>query len=70
MSRKYALHKHINLHSLAMANNKRSFKALQFTHWHTELPIASQLPVVISFWWEQTCELVISVKNNAIKKIK
>ena len=53
-----------------MANNKRSFKSLRFAHWDVDLPIAAQLPVVISFWWEQTCELVISVKNNVIKKIK
>ena len=52
-----------------MADNTR-FKALRFAHYHVELPIAAQLPVVISFWWEQTCELVISVKNNVIKKIK
>ena len=51
-----------------MANNKRPFKALRFAHWHVELPIAAQLPMVISFRWEQTCELVINVKN--IKKIK
>ena len=53
-----------------MANKKRFFKALRFAHWHVELSIAAQLPMVISFWWEQTCELVISVKSNVIKKIK
>ena len=53
-----------------MANNKRFFKALRFAHWHVELPIAAQLAMVISFRWEQTCELVINVKNNDIKKIK
>ena len=53
-----------------MANNKRFFKALRFAHCHVELSIAAQLPMVISFWWEQTSELVISVKNNVIKKIK
>ena len=56
-----------NSHSKAMADNTRFFKALRFAHWHVELPIAEQLPMVISFWWEQTCELV---KNNVIKKIK
>ena len=53
-----------------MANNKRFFKALRFAHWHVELPITAQLAMVISFRWEQTCELVITVKNNVIKKIK
>ena len=53
-----------------MANNKRFFKALRFARWHVKLPIATQLPMVISFRWEQTCELVISVMNNVIKKIK
>ena len=44
-----------------MANNKRFFKALCFAHWHVELPITAQLPILITFWWEQTCELAISV---------
>ena len=36
-----------------MANNKIfQFKALRFAHWHVERPIAAQLPMVISFWWE------------------
>ena len=53
-----------------MVKNKRFFKALRFAHWHVKLPIAARLPMVISFWWEQTCENVISVKNNVIRKIK
>ena len=53
-----------------MANKKRFFKALRFAHWHVELSIAAQLPMVISFWCEQTCELVIRIKNNVTKKIK
>ena len=53
-----------------MASYRGFFKVLRFAHWHVELPIAAQLPVVINFWWEQTCELVIGVKNNVIKKIK
>ena len=36
----------------------------------SKLPIAVQLVMVISFRWEQTCERVINVKNNVIKKIK
>ena len=53
-----------------MASNKRLFEALRFAHWHVELPIPAQLLVVISFWWEQTCGLAISIENNVIKKIK
>lgn len=53
-----------------MANNKIFFKTISLAHWHVKLPIAAQLPVVLSLRWEQTCELVINVKNNVIKKIK
>lgn len=53
-----------------MANNKRFFQMISLAHWHVKLPIVAQLPVVLSFRWEQTCELVINVKNNVIKKIK
>ena len=51
-----------------MANYKKFSKALRFAHRHIELPIAAQLPMVISFWWEQTSELVINVKSNVIKR--
>ena len=52
-----------------MANNKRFFKALHFAHWYVELPVTAQLAMVISFRWEQTCALMISVKNNVVKNI-
>ena len=53
-----------------MANNKRFFKTISLAHWHVKLSIAAQLPMVLSFRWEQTCELVINVKNNVVKKIR
>ena len=49
-----------------MANNKRFFKTISLAHWHVKLSIAAQLPMVLSFRWEQTCELVINVKNNVM----
>ena len=53
-----------------MANNKRFFKTISLAHWHVKLFIGAQLPMVLSFRWEQTCELVINVKNNVVKKIR
>ena len=50
-----------------MANNKRFFKTISLAHWHVKLSIGAQLPMVLSFRWE-TCELVINVKNNVVKK--
>ena len=47
-----------------MANNKRFFKTISLAHWHDKLSIAAQLPMVHSFRWEQTCELVVNVENN------
>ena len=47
-----------------MASNKRFFKTISLAHWHDKLSIAAQLPMVHSFRWEQTCELVINVKNK------
>ena len=44
-----------------MANNKRFFKTISLAHWHVKLSIAAQLPMVLSFRWEQTCEPVINV---------
>ena len=38
-----------------MANNKRFFKTISLAHWHVKLSIAAQLPMVLSFRWEQTC---------------
>ena len=43
---------------------------ISLAHWHVKLFIAAQLPMVLSCRWEQTCELVINVKNNVIKKIR
>ena len=43
-----------------MANNKRFFKTISLAHWHVKLSIAAQLPMVLSFRWEQTCELGIT----------
>ena len=43
---------------------------IHYTHWHVKRSIAAQLPMVHSFRWEQTCELVINVKNNVVKKIR
>ena len=51
-----------------MANNKRFFKTISLAHWHVKLSIAAQLPMVLSFRWEQTCELVINVKNNVFNE--
>ena len=53
-----------------MTNNKRFFKTISLAHWHVKLSIAAQLPMVLSFRWEQTCELVINIKNNVVKKIR
>lgn len=53
-----------------MTNNKRFFKTISLAHWHVKLSIAAQLPMVLSFRWEQTCKLVINVKNNVVKKIR
>ena len=54
-----------------MANNKRNFfKTISLAHWHVKLSIAAHLPMVHSFRWEQTCELVINVKNNVVRKIR
>ena len=50
-----------------MANNKRFFKTISLAHWHVKLSIAAQLPMVHSLRWEQTCELVINVKNNSAR---
>ena len=47
-----------------MANNKRFFKTISLAHWHVKLSIAAQLPMVLSFRWEQTCELVINVEHT------
>ena len=47
-----------------MANNKRFFKTISLAHWHVKLFIGSQLPMVLSFRWEQTCELVINVEQT------
>ena len=53
-----------------MANNKRFFKTISLAHWHVKLFIGAQLPMVLSFSWEQTCELVINVKNNVDQTIE
>ena len=50
-----------------MANNKRFFKTISLAHWQVKLSIAAQLPMVHSFRWEQTCELVVNVKNNVVR---
>ena len=50
-----------------MANNKRFFETISLAHWHVKLSTAAQLPMVLSFRWEQTCELVINVQNNVVK---
>ena len=53
-----------------MANNKRFFKTISHAHWHVKLSNDAQLPMVHSFRWEQTSELVINVKNNVVKNIR
>ena len=55
---------------LGYGYHKNFFKTISLAHWHVKLSIAAQLPMVLSFRWEQTCELVINVKNNVIKKIR
>ena len=49
----------------------KDFLKRSVLHTGTEkLSIAAQLPMVLSFRWKQTCELVINVKNNVVKKIR
>ena len=53
-----------------MASNKRFFKTISPANWHVKLSIAAQLPMMHILRWEQSCELVINVKNNVVKKIR